>query len=54
MMNWKGFGRKRSWPNRGASPAEGTEEKHEHAEDSGYPGRDSNRALLDYKSRSLP
>jgi hypothetical protein len=53
MMNWKGFARKRSWPNRGTIPvfAWGTEENHENfsIRISGIPAEIRNENILNMR-----
>jgi len=56
MMNWKGFGRKRSWPNFKVLSWHlpgGTEENHKKlSQDSWSLGRDLNPGPPKYESRS--
>jgi hypothetical protein len=53
LKNSIGFGRKRSWPNRGTIPAfEGYHENF--SQDSRGLGRDSNRASPEYESKNVP
>jgi hypothetical protein len=57
MVSLEEFGSKRSLPNRGSIPEffGGTEETHQYLSyDNWCPGRDSNRAPHEYKSRALP
>jgi hypothetical protein len=57
MMNWKGFGRKRSWPNTNVLSLNlpgGTEEKHENPrQDSRTPNLDLNLGPPEYKTVML-
>jgi hypothetical protein len=51
MMNWKGFGRKRQWPN--FKVLGGTEENYEISKDSRRPDRDLNPILPEYEADVL-
>jgi hypothetical protein len=56
MLNWKGFGRKRQWPNFKVLSQQSlreTEENYEISQDSRPPGRDLNPILPEYEADVL-